>query len=126
MRASQASVSASAAALEAPGQGERLVDVLEADLDRDLLPFARPNLDLLAQRPLEAVGGVAHRGGLLGIEPGDAPTCLWLAGQLGPVLGLAHRPPVLGGIARQAAADIIAAGGEKRSSVALAELARLE
>src|ERR1044072_1391782 len=111
---------------EPAGQVQRLVEIGEADLARDLLPL-RPHLDLVANRGLELVGGVAQRRLGLGAEaPSPHLRLFWLAGQLNPVLGLANRPPPLRRVAGEAAADVVAGSRQQRPAMALAELARLE
>src|SRR6185295_10211996 len=51
---------------------------------------------------------------------------LWLASQLNPVLGLANRPTAAGGVAGEAAADVVAVSAEQGLAMALAELAGLQ
>src|SRR5215213_8077168 len=115
------------ASAEPAGEVERLIEVLEADLDRHLLALSRAHPDLVSEGRLEPVGGVPEGSLLLGVEPlGRCRPILWLAGQLGPVLGLADRPAVACRFAAQASADVVAAGGEERLAVTLAELSRLK
>src|SRR4051812_21055614 len=110
---------------ELPSQRQRLVQVVEVDLDRHLLALSGPDPDLVPERRLESVGCGLQRSGLLGIDtPDQLP--FWLAGQLSPVLGLADRPTVPCRFARQAAADVIAACRQQRPAVTLAQLAVLE
>src|SRR3954452_19028479 len=112
-------------AAEAAGQGQGLVEVGEADLDRDLAAVGL-DLDLVAEGRLEAVGGLAHRRRLLGGNRPARSSRLWLASQLGTVLGLADRPATPRRLAGEAPARVVVARGEQGPAVALAELARLE
>src|SRR3954447_470459 len=108
------------------GQRRGLGEVVEADLDRHLLA-PRPHLDLMAEGRFEPVGYVAHRRLFLRVPRSvRALARAWLASQLGPSLGLPHRPALRRRAARQLAAGIVAADLQHRSSVALAQLARFE
>src|SRR4051794_27880633 len=92
---------------ELVGHCQGLIEVVETDLHRDLLPL-RPDLDLVAEGGLESVGRVSQGGGLLRVHFPPSPACfLWLAGQLNPVLGLAHGPAGADGVAGKAAADVV-------------------
>src|SRR4051794_37028812 len=98
------------AGAEPPGESKGLVEVLETDLDRDLLPLSRAYPYLVAERRLEPVGSVAQRRLLLRIEPPRGGGLLWLASQLRPVLGLPNRPAVGRGFAPEAPADVVSTG----------------
>src|SRR5690349_15680497 len=97
---------------EAAGQGVGLADVVEAELGDDGVAFGAGG-DLVSQRFLERVGGVAE--GCLGVGVDRCPPRLglWLASQPNPLLGFADRPAAAGGVAGEAAADVFALGTEQ-------------
>ena len=62
----------------------------------------------------------------VGVDRGSPRPRFWLASQPNPLLGLADRPAAAGGVAGEAAADVVAGGAEEGLAVALAEVAGLE
>src|SRR5262245_45183821 len=95
---------------DAAGQGAGLLEVVKADLDRDVaaLWFHR---HLVAESALQLVGGGTESCLFLGPEDSlSGSPFSWLASQLSSVLGLAHRPARLGSVAGEAAADVVALG----------------
>src|SRR5262245_15585968 len=110
---------------ELAGKGEGLIEIAEADLEGNLPPL-RTQLDLVAENGLELVGRRAQSSFLLRRQPLPWPRLFWLASQLSPVLGLAHRPAATGGVAGEATADVVALGEEQRLAVTFAERAGLE
>src|SRR3954468_16583365 len=103
----------------------RLADVVEAELGDDSLPLATRR-DFVAKRLLERLGGVTEGRDCIGIDRRSLRSCLWLASQPNPLLGFANRPASTGGVASEAAAEVVAAGSKQRLAVALAEVALLE
>ena len=89
-------------------------------------PLAR-TADLVAERRLERVGGVAQAAASLRIEPPPASASLfgWPASRTLFSVSRTDQPP-RDGVAGEAAADVVAAGAEQGPAVALAELAGLE
>src|SRR4051794_14484657 len=79
---------------ETTGEGKRLGQVVEANLPRHVSPLSRPHPDFVSEGGLEPVAGIAQRRLLLRVELPARRSSLWLAGQLGPVLGLSDRPAV--------------------------------
>src|SRR5690349_16553689 len=119
-------VAASGGALAQPAS-ERVgvADVVEAQLGDDPLPL-RPSGHFVADRFLERVGDVPKGGDRVGVSGCSARPCLWLASQPNPLLGFADRPATAGGVAGEAAADVVAGGAEQGLAVPLAEVAGLE
>src|SRR5512146_3570073 len=100
-------------------EGDRLLEILKAQLDRDFLsPRAHP--DLLAERGLETIRRLVQGGPLLGARGPLRPHGFWLAGQLNPLLGLPHRPAPLCRLSRQAATGVVPGNGKQSAAVALA------
>src|SRR3954451_6220002 len=110
---------------QAPGEGVRLTDVVEAELGDHPLPFS-PRRYFVPERLLERLSGVAEGGDRIGIDRRSLRSCLWLASQPNPLLGFADRPAAAGGVAGEAAADVVPPSTEQGLAVALAEVASLK